>query len=409
MTSERDSPPRRRPPTIDLKATAVETGQPASAAENAAPEPPPDEAAGRTGTQAGPAPSGGAQRNLFAFARRLRPRNIAAYAISALAGAVAMLVAFAALWIAGLLPRPGSTVPPSAQVSDAAKDISARLDQIDAALSAQRPDASVTREIASAEAATKTLGDSLTALNRRIDDVAVAAKSALARADAAAGAAEAAKNTAPQAGVERSELDALANRIAALEGTVKTLSEAQARRPAGADDHAARAAVAAEALRAAVERGAPYESELAAVKAYGIDTNTLAPLDPFAAEGIPNAASLARDLAALTPALARASNSASGEGSFLGRLQSNAQKLVRITPIGAPSGDDPAAVLARIDGAAARADIAAALAEITRLPAPAQSLAGPWVRKAEEREKAIAASRRIAADALAALNRPVSQ
>jgi len=43
------------------------------------------------------------------------------------------------------------------------------------------------------------------------------------------------------------------------------------------------------------------------------------------------------------------------------------------------------------------------------LPDPARTLAAPWVKKAEAREAAIAASRRIAADALAALGKPAQQ
>jgi hypothetical protein len=135
----------------------------------------------------------------------------------------------------------------------------------------------------------------------------------------------------------------------------------------------------------------------------------LAPLEPFAADGIPSVAVLARELTALTPALVRASGAEPSEDSFLGRLQSNAQKLVRVSPVDAPPGDDPGAIIARIDVDARRSDIAAALAEIARLPDAARSLAGAWVKKAEAREAAIAASRRIAADALAALSKPPQQ
>ncbi|MGD0026779.1 MAG: hypothetical protein ABSC37_19540, partial [Xanthobacteraceae bacterium] len=236
----------------------------------------------------------------------------------------------------------------------------------------------------------------------------VMAQDARARADAASAASEAAKSTA-QAGVQRSDIDALASRIAAVERAAKTLSDDAARREASANDRAARLTVAAEALRAAVERGAPYKAELAAVKAFGADQNATAPLEPFAADGVPSAAALAHELSLLTPALLRASGAAPSDGSFLGRLESNAQKLIRIAPIDAPAGDEPSAVIARINADAARADIAGALADIARLPEPARTLAEPWVEKADARNAAVAASRRIAADALAALGRPNTQ
>jgi hypothetical protein len=107
--------------------------------------------------------------------------------------------------------------------------------------------------------------------------------------------------------------------------------------------------------------------------------------------------------------LLQASGAGPSQGSFLGRLQANAQKLVRIAPIDAPAGDAASSMITRINADAARGDIAAALAEIGRLPDAARSLAENWTKKAEAREAAIAASRRIATDALAALGRPAPQ
>ena len=49
---------------------------------------------------------------------------------------------------------------------------------------------------------------------------------------------------------------------------------------------------------------------------------------------------------------------------------------MRVTPVDAPQGDDPSAVLARIEVEAARGDISAAMSDIGKLPqaarAPAQ-------------------------------------
>jgi hypothetical protein len=352
------------------------------------------------------------------------------------------------LWVSGVLPPRGETVTPGSSEPVAAagnKELSARLDKIESALAAQqtalaaqrtdaaqRPDAALASRITATEGETKSLGDSVAALTRRIDGIATTAGNAAARADAATAAMEAAKSSAQQSGVQRADLDALANRvaaiesvtnriasiesatnkIAAIESAVKALSENVAnvaRRPASADDRTARTTVAAEALRAAVERGVPYQAELAAVKSLGVEESVSAPLEPFAAEGVPSVALLARELTALTPALLHVSGVAASENSFLGRLQANAEKLVRVSPVDAPPGDDVGAIIARIDVDARRSDIAAALAEIARLPEAARSLAAPWVKKAEAREAAIAASRRIAADALAALGKPAQQ
>jgi hypothetical protein len=406
MTSEPDSTPRRRPPTIDLTATEVDADKPAAAAEPGPSEP--DNARSDTGQQTGgPAPS--------------RPRSAINSAVGGIvagaAGAIAVVAIGAGLWAGGYVPPSLLPASPSAQPPNnaAIADISARLNKIEGAMATRQqpapppqPDPALVSRLAAAEAATKSLGDSLAALTRRVDDVATAAQSALAQAKSASTAADAAKNAA-QAGVARSDLDALAARITALESTIKTLADDLKHQTATADDRAARLTIAAEALRAAVERGAPYQAELAAAKSLGADPAATAPLEAFAASGVPGAAPLARELAGLVPALQQAAEPAASNSSFLSRLESNAQHLVRVTPVDAPPGDDPSSVVTRIGVDAAHADIAAALADIAKLPDAAKPPAAAWVEKAQARNAAIAASRKLAADALVALSKPNPQ
>ena len=95
-------------------------------------------------------------------------------------------------------------------------------------------------------------------------------------------------------------------------------------------------------------------------------------------------------------------------GTFLERLQSNAEKIVRIRPAGEVAGDDPPSVSARIEGRAGNADIRGALAELAKLPPDARAPAQAWIKKAEARNAAIAAARNISQTALAALAKPGS-
>jgi hypothetical protein len=336
----------------------------------------------------------------------------------AVLGAIAVVAIGAGLWFGGYVPPGLLPVSPSAQPPNnaAIAEISARLNKIESAIATQRqqpgpppqPDPALVSRLATAEAATKSQSDSLAALTRRVDDVAAAAQNALAQAKSASTAADAAKSAA-QTAVARSDLDALAARIAALESTVKTLADGLKHETASADDRAARLTVAAEALSATVERGAPYPAELAAAKSLGADPSATAPLEPFAAAGVPGARALAHELASLIPALRQAGEPASSDSSFLSRLESNAQHLVRITPVDAPPGDDPSSVVTRISVDATHADIAAALADIAKLPDAAKPLAAAWVEKAQARNAAIAASKKLAVDALAALSKPNPQ
>lgn len=380
MPSEPDSTPRRRPPTIDLTATEVESEAPAQ--------------------EGGAADMHNGAEEQRGTSDRRNAGRLLRHALSGAAGAMVTAAVIAAFWLAGLLPSRQSAPAAGATSPAAINEISARLGKIEGTLQSQPQPASN-----SAQAQTKSLADQLLALNRRVDDVAVAAQGALAQAKAAT-AASAAADSAARTSVQKRDVDALAGRIAALEQAVKSLSADVARGALSADDHAARAALAAAALRSAVERGVPYQAELAAVTAAGADQNALSALKPFAVGGAPSPATLAQELAQLTPALLRASGAATSEGTFFERLKSHAQKLVRITPINAPPGNDPAAVIARIDADAARADIAAALSEIARLPPAARDIAEPWVKKAEARAAAMAASQQMVADALSALGTP---
>jgi hypothetical protein len=408
MTSEPDSTPRRRPPTIDLTATEVDAEKPAAAQE---PSQEPVAASAPSDASSGQQPGTSAPR---------RPGSFSKTAVAGIAvGAIAVVAIGAGLWFGGYVPPGLLPVSPSAQAPNnaAIAEISARLNKIEGAIATQQqqkpvpppqPDPALASRLAAAEAATKTLGGSLDALTHRVDDAAAAAQNALAQAKGASTAADAAKSAA-QPDVTRSDIDALAARIAPLESAVKTLADDIKHETATADDRAARLTVAAEALRAAVERGAPYQAELAAAKSLGADQSATAPLDAFAGAGVPSARTLAHELASLAPALQQAAEPAASNNSFLGRLENNARRLVEITPVDAPPGDDPASVVTRISVDAAHADIAAALTDIAKLPDAAKPVAAAWVAKAQARDAAIAASRKLAADALAALSKPNPQ
>jgi len=416
MTSESDSTSGRRPPTIDLTATEVEQPK--------APQgPAPAEAAAKQAAKAA-TPNQQASAESAAVQEAPNPKPAAksegrllTHAISAVIGAIAATAVLIGLWLTGFTLARDVVTQATAPASDAAAnsfnaDISARLDKIEHAIQASRPETATVppalgNRLTAVELQAKMLGDSVAALNRRAGDIAATAQTAQKQAASAGSTADTAKN-ARQTGVQRADLDAVGSRIMALESAVKALSDAVAHPTTGADQ-TARLTVAAQTLRAAVERGAPYQAELKAVQSLGADRSATAPLEAFAASGIPRAEILAHELATLVPALQQAANAASGDKTFLSKLEANAQKLVRITPADAPPGNDTSSVITRIDVDAHRADIAAALTDIAALPDIAKPLAAGWVKKAQIRDTAIAASRKIAADALAALSKPAAQ
>jgi hypothetical protein len=257
-------------------------------------------------------------------------------------------------------------------------------------------------------------------VEKRSDETASAMQEVRARVEAASqGAAAPVGAASSEAVVGKAEFDALAARVAAmqeaaaslqqsLDKTAASVQQATARgAEAAAADRAIRLALIVSGLRSAVDRGLPFASELKAAKALMPNPQALAPLEPFAASGVPTVEALGRELAALVPELAQTGDSSARDGSYLERLQSHAERLVRIRPVnGAAGGDDVAAVVARIEANAKQADIAGAVMELRKLPEPARVRAAAWLNKAEARQAAVAAVQRVENSALAALANP---
>ncbi len=350
------------------------------------------------------------------------------------AGAVGGLIVGAGFLLAGSMSRPdedGGVVatrlaqveqqvreaagrPTSAGADPAAiSALAGRLAKLESAVTGLRPatnDPALAGRIAAVEGEAKSLSEIVAILGRRSDETATAAREARQRADVnAAAIAEltqkiAARGAAP---VERGELDALSKRIAAVENNEKTVAAELAKRTTeGTPDRSVRLAVAAAALRGAIERGEPFAPLLATVKPLAPDPKLLAPLESFAATGVPSAVALARELSELAPALYQAAGSPSPrENGILDRLAAGAEKLVRIRPIAEVPGTDPTAVIMRIEVKAVHADIAGALAELASLPANARAPAEAWIKKAQARAAAVEASQRVATEALASLGK----
>jgi hypothetical protein len=384
MTDKR----KRAAPTIDLKATEVPEPKPAPkpAAAEAAPAPeqqdkpaPPPPPPPREG---GPPPRSETPPPPHDFIKR--------YAVPVAAAFVGALIGGGLIW--ALLPgssNDGAQIaalqkqmqdlqkrPPLAPDTQAVDALRQRLSKIEHDIANLPPgDATVADRLTAADSAMKSLGIALAALNKRNDDAAANAKDASDRAAAA----------------EKAVSD--------LRDSVQSAKQQASAAVANATtDKVARLALSAAALRDAVERGAPYREELAQAKALGAGDAALAPLAPFAASGVPSQQALARALNDLMPALIKAAGVQDAPGGFLARLQANASSLVRISPVNAPPGDTPSDVLARIEVAAAHDDIAAALADIGKLPEAVRQKAADWVNKATARQKALAAARAFASD-----------
>ena len=328
------SPRKRAAPTIDLTATEVQPvadNETAPAGESASASAPPSEPASDTSNSSWSWP-------------RINIKDSALAAGTA--GAAIMTLLLFGLWLSGLVPSHTVELVVATGVDAKTIDVlNGRIAKIEETMTKLPPgEAGVTDRMAAAENALKALGLALTSLNRRGDDATANVALARDRAEVAEKAVaelrssvqESAKNSS--AGISAADLDALQKKIAGLEQAAKT----------SVADMPARLALSAVVLRDAAVSGAPLATVLAQTKSLGADEKALAPLEPFAATGVPTAEALAQELRALLPAMLKVSGAQAPDGGFLERLQANAGKLVRIRPVDAPPGDDASAVLARL-------------------------------------------------------------
>ncbi|MEC9367774.1 MAG: hypothetical protein VX871_03695 [Pseudomonadota bacterium] len=196
-----------------------------------------------------------------------------------------------------------------------------------------------------------------------------------------------------EAGGPPADLAPVEQRLAALETRLDALSGAASAAAEAKSDAAL--AVALPALRRSIEFGRPYEAELAALKPLAPQGADLAPLVASAVSGVATIASLKASSAAALQAAAREMEPK--PETVMDQLLSSARDIVRVQRVGgAGTQDSFAAIRTALD----KGDVAAALAAVDKLPAPARAAMEPWAAKARARlavDKALAEVERQAA------------
>jgi hypothetical protein len=191
-------------------------------------------------------------------------------------------------------------------------------------------------------------------------------------------------------------IDALTSRIGGLEERISALA---APRAAASTASLAGEIAALNALSDVLKSGLPFVKELEAARVQlGDRAAPLALLEPYAGKGIATPSALAESLSQLAPQLTRPP---SADTSVLGRLLENAARLVDVRPVGEPEGKSAGAVVARAETKLARGDVAGALAEFEQLPDNAKAAAATWIAAATQRRDAERTVRQLIDAALA--------
>lgn len=172
------------------------------------------------------------------------------------------------------------------------------------------------------------------------------------------------------------------NRLGALEQSVSQLSskvEAQASQPKVA------LAIAASALKAALDGGAPFSAELETFAAISPDAPQLATLRPYAEKGVPTRAEIASGADAAATSMIAAAKPIDQNAGFLQNLMSSAESLVKVRPIGAVEGTGVPETVARMEEAVKQGDYAKALAEYDTLPEAVKAAGADFAGKLKAR------------------------
>ncbi len=174
----------------------------------------------------------------------------------------------------------------------------------------------------------------------------------------------------------------LAAKFGALEQSVSALStkvDAQAGQPKIA------LAIAASALKSAIERGSPFQSEIETFAAIAPDAPGLADLRSYAEQGVATRADLVAETDAAAKAMIAAANPPPANAGFFDRLLSSAESLVSVRPIGAVEGAGVPETVARMEVALQAGDLAKAIAEFDTLPEAAKAAGAPFADKIRAR------------------------
>jgi hypothetical protein len=179
--------------------------------------------------------------------------------------------------------------------------------------------------------------------------------------------------------------NALAAEINGLKSELAALKAELANR---ASEPGLAAAVAATALRAAVDRGGAFGAELENLAAVAPEAPAIAALRGFAATGVPTRQDLTAEFENAAQAMMAASVPVDPNAGLFDQLLDSAKSLVKVRPIGDVDGDTPAARIARMGEALAKGDDTAMTTEFAALPAASRAAAAAFMERFTARAEA---------------------
>ncbi|WP_283195996.1 hypothetical protein [Rhizobium sp. AN80A] len=302
-----------------------------------------------------------------------QPGGTSGLIAAGIVGGLIALVGAGAIQYAGLLPGASAPEAPSPEIASLSGEIDGlkqSVANLAAAPQAAPGNDALESRLAALETAAKATqasgpgADSATvdALNQKISDL-------TSELDQLRGAVSQATEQRATNGA------ALEQRLAAAE---QKLSEPR-------QDVAVAKAIAAAALKAAIDRGGPFVAELDTYAGVSPDDAVVADLRNFAETGVPSRAELIRQAPDVATAIVESVNKPDPNESWSDRLMAGAKSLVKVRPVGNIEGDSVEAIAARMENKVKNGDLPGAANEWTTLPVDAKQASAAFKQSLDAR------------------------
>ncbi|MCZ3375929.1 COG4223 family protein [Rhizobium sp. AG207R] len=165
----------------------------------------------------------------------------------------------------------------------------------------------------------------------------------------------------------------------------KRLDDAEKKLSGPSQESAVARAIAAAALKAAIDRGGPFQPELDTFANVAPDDPAVADLKNFAQTGVPSRADLIRQVSDVATAIVATAQTDDPNQSWSSRLMSGAKSLVQVRPVGNVPGDSIDAIAARFEDKVRNGDLPGAVTEWNSLPDAGKSASAAFKQSLEAR------------------------
>lgn len=170
----------------------------------------------------------------------------------------------------------------------------------------------------------------------------------------------------------KGKLDETAGKMDKIEAQMASvanrLQQTEAKVNAPRDDVDVARAIASAGLKAAIDRGGPFQAELQTLASVAQNDEAVAALQAFAAKGVPSRSDLIKRYPDAADQMLAVLNKPVAGQSLSDRLFKSAFSVIKVRPVGNVEGTSPDAIIARIGDKLQGSDLPGALKEWDTLP-----------------------------------------